>query len=131
MRETPRIVIVGVCASGKTVLARALRQRGYNARSMAQEHSYVRGMWRAHGQPNVLIYLDAGPAAINARLGRRDWDQAAVAVQHYRLGDARAYCDLYLPTDELSEAEVLGRVLEFLQQGWPETRPLSFDRSIP
>jgi hypothetical protein len=118
-RDTPRIVIVGVCASGKTVLANTLRQHGYNARSMAQEHSFVPGMWRAHGQPNVLICLDAGPATINARLGRNDFDEAMVAEQRCRLADARAYCDLHLPTDDLTEAQVQERVLAFLREGWP------------
>ncbi len=60
-RDAPRIAIVGVCGSGKTVLAEALQARGYNARSIAQEHSFVPGMWRAHGPPNILIYLDARP----------------------------------------------------------------------
>lgn len=119
VRETPRIAIVGVCGSGKTVLAEALRAHGYNARAMAQEHSFVAGMWRAHGQPNVLICLDAEAATINARLGRGDWTEVAVAEQRRRLADARAYCDLYLPTDGLTEAEVLARVLAFLREGWP------------
>jgi len=119
-QDTPRIVIVGVCASGKTVLAEALRRYGYNAQSMAQEHSFVRGMWRAHGQPNILICLDAGPETINARLGRQDWTEAMLAEQHERLLDARTYCDLHLPTDDLSEEEVLERVLAFLNEGWPD-----------
>ncbi len=126
-RSTPRIAIVGVCASGKTMLAEALRARGYNARSIAQEHSYVTGMWRAHGQPNILIYLDARAETINARLGRDDWDQAAVAEQHRRLAETRRYCDLYLPTDDLTEAEVVERVVCFLE-GWFAEPPPEEDR---
>ncbi len=120
-RDRPRVAIVGVCASGKTVLAEALRRHGYNATSVAQEHSFVQGMWRAHGPPNVLICLDAKAGTINARLGRGDFDEEAVAQQRGRLADARAYCDLYLPTDDLTEQEVQERVLEFLRQGWPLT----------
>jgi hypothetical protein len=112
-------VIVGVCGSGKTVLAEALVQRGYNAQAMAQEHSFVPGMWRAHGQPNVLIYLDATAEMVNQRLGRQDWTSEALAEQHRRLADAYAYCDLYLDTDHLSEAEVLEKVVAFLSAGWP------------
>jgi len=119
VRDTPRIVIVGVCGSGKSVLAAALQRHGYNARSMAQEHSFVAGMWRAHGQPNVLICLDAEAETINARLGRDDWTAAMVAEQRRRLADARTYCDLYLPSDDLTEAEVQERVLTFLREGWP------------
>ncbi len=119
-RSTPRIVIVGVCGSGKSVLARALQERGYNARSMAQEHSFVRGMWRARGQPNVLICLDASAETINRRLGRTDWTDEAVAEQRRRLADARAYCDLFLDTDALQESQVLEQVLAYLREGWPE-----------
>ena len=114
-RATPDIAIVGVCASGKTVLAQALGQRGHHARTPAQEHSFVPGMWRAHGRPAMLIYLDAQAETINPRLKRTDWTEALVAEQHRRLADARAQCDLYLATDELTEAQVLERVLEFLE----------------
>jgi len=119
-RNTPRIVIVGVCGSGKTVLTDALVQLGYNAQAMAQEHSFVPGMWRAHGQPNVLIYLDAAAETVNQRLGRQDWTPEAIAQQHRRLADALTYCDLYLQTDCLSEAEVLEQVVDFLSAGWSE-----------
>ncbi len=117
-RDAPRIAIVGVCGSGKTVLAEALQARGYNARSIAQEHSFVPGMWRAHGPPNILIYLDARPETINARLKRTDWDEETVAEQRRRLAETRAWCDLYLPTDDLTEEEVLEQVLAFLHEGW-------------
>lgn len=117
-RDGPRIAIVGVCGSGKTALAEALQARGYNARSIAQEHSFVTGMWRAHGPPNILIYLDARPETINARLGRNDWNEEMVAEQHRRLAETRAWCDLYLPTDGLSKEEVLEKVLAFLREGW-------------
>lgn len=120
-RNTPRVVIVGVCGSGKTVLADALVQRGYQAQAMAQEHSFVPGMWRAHGQPNVLIYLDATAETANRRLGRQDWTPEAIAEQHRRLADARACCDLYVDTDHLSEAEVLAQVVAFLAAGWSES----------
>lgn len=119
-RSTPRIVIVGVCGSGKTVLADALVELGYNARAMAQEHSFVPSMWRAHGQPNVLVYLDAAAETVNQRLGRQDWTPEAIAEQRRRLADAYTYCDLYLVTDHLSAAEVLARVVAFLSEGWPE-----------
>lgn len=113
--RVPHIAIVGVCASGKTVLAKALQELGHDARALAQEHSYAPRMWRAYGRPALLIYLDAEAGAINARLNRRDWTAALVDEQRRRLADARKQCDLYLHTDGLSEAEVLERVLAFLQ----------------
>lgn len=119
-RSVSRIAIVGVCASGKSMLADALDDHGYNVRCLAQEHSFVPGMWRAHGQPNILIYLDAGLETIKARTGRNDWTAAQVAEQRRRLADARRYCDLYLPTDGLAEEEVVETVLTFLDDWFSE-----------
>ena len=36
-----RIAIVGICASGKTTLVRGLREAGYDAYNVAQEHSCI------------------------------------------------------------------------------------------
>ena len=130
-RNRPRIVIVGVCASGKTVLANALQELGYNARAMAQEHSFVLGMWRAHGQPNVLICLDAEAETVNRRLSRADWTALAVAEQRTRLRDAYSCCDLHLATDELTEAQVLEQVVTFLRDGWPERPEADPDARAP
>jgi hypothetical protein len=43
------------------------------------------------------------------------WDQSYLDEQHRRLRHARSHCDLYLPTDGLSEQQVLDQVLAFLQ----------------
>jgi deoxyadenosine/deoxycytidine kinase len=115
-----RIAVVGVCASGKSVLTDSLLDLGYSARCLAQEHSHVAGMWRAHGQPNIVIFLDASPETINTRTGREDWTAELVAQQHRRLADVRKYCDLYLPTDDLTEKQVLETVLAFLEDWFTE-----------
>jgi deoxyadenosine/deoxycytidine kinase len=106
--------VVGVCAAGKTTLVEALRARGFNARRILQEHSYVPEMWQRIVAPDVLIYLDAGLATVRVR--RRDptfpewlWQQ-----ENERLRHARTYCDFYLQTDDLTPAEVAGRVEAFL-----------------
>jgi len=44
--EHPLIAVVGPCASGKTRLVQALRERGYNAREVAQNYSHVPTMWQ-------------------------------------------------------------------------------------
>jgi hypothetical protein len=112
-----RIKVVGPCASGKSVLAARLRDVGYDARSAAQDHSYVPDMWQRLNPPDVLIYLDVTHETMVQR-GRTGsgWDQAYLDTQHDRLQHALDHCDLYLPTDGLSEGEVLAHVLEFLQQ---------------
>lgn len=112
-----RIKVVGPCASGKSMLTAHLRDAGYDARSAAQDHSYVPDMWQRLNPPDVLVYLDLSLETMRQR-GRTGsgWDQDYLDTQHHRLRHARAHCDLYLRTDGLSEKDVLSRVLGFLQQ---------------
>ena len=111
------IKVVGPCASGKSVLTARLRELGFDAHSAAQDHSYVPDMWLRLNPPDVLIYLDVTVEAARQR-GHvsAGWDQSYLDVQHERLSHARAHCDLYLPTDGLSEGGVLAYVVEFLEQ---------------
>jgi len=53
-----RIVIVGVCAAGKTTLAENLKSIGYDAATVAQEHSYIPTLYR-NTSPDVVVFLDA------------------------------------------------------------------------
>ncbi len=118
MRQTerekrPLIAIVGPCRSGKSLLVRELRERGYNAREVAQEHSYVPTMWQRITQPDLLIYLDVSWQVARRRrptdAGADWWAELARRLRH-----ARQHADLYVHTDELSPREVLERVLAFL-----------------
>jgi hypothetical protein len=112
-----RIKVVGPCASGKSVLAARLRDLGYDARSAAQDHSYVPDMWQRLNPPDLLIYLDVTLEAAHRRgHSGTGWDQAYLDEQQRRLRHARAHCDLYLPTGDLAEEEVLAQVLGFLRQ---------------
>jgi deoxyadenosine/deoxycytidine kinase len=112
-----RIKVVGPCASGKSVLAARLRDLGYDARSAAQDHSYVRDMWQRINPPDVLIYLDVTLDTVRQR-GRTGmgWSEDYLEQQRHRLRHARAHCDLYLPTDDMTEEMVLAQVLGFLRQ---------------
>lgn len=112
--EGPKIIVVGVCASGKSSLVIRLRSLGCDARQCAQEHSHVPTMWLQLSHPDILIYLDAGPETINLRQGRTDWTENLVEEQHRRLANARQAADLFLVTDDLSEDEVLEKVTAFL-----------------
>jgi len=86
-----------------------LRALGYNARACAQDHSYVPDMWRRLSQPDFLVFLDARLETI-ARRRDIDWGQRRLDVLLARLVHARAHCDLYLPTDDLTPSEVMGQV---------------------
>jgi hypothetical protein len=110
-----RIKIVGPCASGKSILAARLQKLGYDAHSAAQDHSYVPDMWQRIYPPDVLLYLDVSvEAAWQRGHTGMGWDQKYLDEQHRRLRHARAHCNFYLPTDGLSEEEVLARVLGYL-----------------
>ncbi len=108
------IAIVGPCAAGKTTLANGLQALGYDARDIAQEHSGVPTMWRQVTNPDVLIYLDASPATICARL-RVNWEDAYLDELNQRLADARAHAHFYLDTSTLTIPQVRERVVEFLR----------------
>jgi hypothetical protein len=73
-------------------------------------------MWQRLNPPDLLIYLDVSLAEAHKR-GRTGsgWDQVYLDEQHRRLRHARAHCDLYLPTDGLTEEEVLAHALGFLR----------------
>ncbi|MEW5987458.1 MAG: hypothetical protein AB1791_12560 [Chloroflexota bacterium] len=110
-----QIAIVGPSASGKSTLVAALRAAGYDARHVAQEHSYVPALWRRITRPDVLIYLDANDQTVRARRPHSLETPHWLDDERRRLAHARAHCDLYLPTDYLSPAQVQEKVLDFLQ----------------
>lgn len=112
--QEPLIAVVGPCTAGKTVLVEALCESGYHARQVAQEHSYVRDMWRRIARSDVLIYLDV---TFQVACQRREvhWGPERLITQSRRLAHARRHCDLYIQTDELTIEEVVGRAVSFLE----------------
>lgn len=113
MRKRGGIVIVGPCAAGKSTLARGLENAGWQARQIAQEHSYVPTMWQQISQPDVLIYLDASYESCSRRKSL-DWTRREYLAQKERLEHARRHADIYLDSDGLSPKAVLEACLEQL-----------------
>lgn len=109
------IGVVGPCAAGKSTLITGLRQQGYSARHIAQEHSYVPDMWKRLTNPDILIYLDVSYALTKQRR-HMDWTQSEYNIQVDRLRHARQNTDYYLNTDELTPEQVLSEVIQFLKQ---------------
>jgi predicted ATPase len=107
--------VVGPCGSGKSTLIATLEARGYACRHIAQEHSYVKDMWKRITNPDVLIFLQASFAVSTARR-KLNWNEADFAEQQRRLAHAFANADLILDTDPLPPDEVARRVLEFLER---------------
>ncbi len=119
LRE-PVVAIVGVCAAGKTTLAAGLNAAGIRAYSVPQEHSVVRRLWKhLHPDANILVMLDARWETTRRRRPEIRYGPERLEEQRRRLAYARAECDLYLPTDDLSIEDVRQRVLAFIET-WKE-----------
>ncbi len=116
----PRVTVVGPCAAGKSTLVARLRARGYDAHAVAQEHSGVPYLWQL-SEPDLLLFLDADRATIDARRGY-EWPAAIDDAQQTRLAHARAHADLYLDSSALTPDEVAERVEHFLAAQEPGDR---------
>ena len=112
--EEPVIGVVGPCAAGKSTLVAELRTRGYQARHIAQEHSYVQDMWKQISNPDILIYLDVS-FEISMKRTDLNWSRVIYDNQIKRLVHAKKHADLYINTDDLSTEQVLELVLTNLQ----------------
>jgi len=111
--EEPVIGVVGPCAAGKSTLVADLRSWGYQARHIAQEHSYVQDMWKQISNPDILIYLDVS-FEISIKRTNSNWSRVIYDNQIKRLVHAKKHTDLYIKTDDLSPEQVLSLVLEIL-----------------
>ncbi len=112
--DKPIIGVVGPCASGKSTLVAALKTKNFHARHIAQEHSYVRDMWKQISDPDFLIYLDVSFEISIMRTGT-SWNRGIFDKQVTRLEHARNHADLYIQTDTLNPQQVLNLVLDSLK----------------
>ena len=111
--EEPVIGVVGPCAAGKSTLVSDLRSRGYQARHIAQEHSYVQDMWKQISNPDILVYLDVSFEISIKRTGS-NWARVIYEKQVQRLLHAKQHADLYINTNDLSPEQVIEFVLKIL-----------------
>jgi len=111
--EEPVIGVVGPCAAGKSTLVSDLRSRGYQARHIAQEHSYVQDMWKQISNPDILVYLDVSFEISIMRTGS-NWSRVIYEKQVQRLLHAKQHADLYINTNDLSPEQVIEFVLKIL-----------------
>jgi cytidylate kinase len=111
---SPLVGIVGPCGAGKSTLAEGLKARGYRARAIAQEHSFVKDMWKRLTNPDILVFLQASRET-GGRRRNMNWNDAEWEEQQRRLEHAIQNADLTLDTDPLTIQEVLEKVLAFLR----------------
>lgn len=110
-----RVAVVGPCASGKSTLIAALAAAGFDARHVAQEHSYVKDMWQRRTNPDFLVYLDIDEAASLARRPHQiDGLAWRLTQQNERLRHAREHADVYIDTSAVSAEIVQQTVLNKL-----------------
>ena len=109
------IKVVGVCGSGKSTLVGRLRERGFEAKQVSQEHSYVPDLWARFGKgPAVLVYLDASLETVQKRLGKKSFTRWMLEEQRTRLAHAREHADILVDTDDLTPDEVADEVVRQL-----------------
>ena len=109
------IGVVGPCSAGKTTLIRGLTARGYTARHIAQEHSFVPDMWKRISNPDILIYLDVS-YEVSMQRRKLDLSEKEFEIQLERLSHARQNADFVLNTDHKTPEEVRNLVLNFLEK---------------
>jgi deoxyadenosine/deoxycytidine kinase len=109
-----RVAVVGACASGKSTLVASLRALGFDARHVAQDHSFVPDMWKRIGRPDALIFLDVNYETIKARRPKTTYRRTDFAEQERRLAHARENCNLNINTNLLSPENVLAEAMSFL-----------------
>jgi deoxyadenosine/deoxycytidine kinase len=118
MSNRPLIGVVGPCGAGKSTLIAGLEARGYACRHIAQEHSYVKDMWRRITDPDLLIFLQASFPVSTARR-QLDWLERDYAEQQRRLSHAHEQADLVVETDSLTPKQILDIALAFLEEHIP------------
>ncbi|NMB00198.1 MAG: hypothetical protein GX971_01555 [Firmicutes bacterium] len=108
MQQIPLIVVVGVCASGKTTLTAGLKRLGYNVRSFAQEHSVSGRLWQRL-EPDFLIVLNCAYETIRQRK-LISWGMKRYERQQALLANAREHADLIVETDGFSPDQLINTV---------------------
>lgn len=127
MQNNGEIIIVGVCAAGKSTLAARLRGAGMRARTVAQEHSCIPELWRWSGAA-TMVYLHASYQAVKQRRVSL-MSPANYEAQIHRLRSARRAATITVDTTDLP-AEVVYELVstkltdtEEDKQGRPDPRP--------
>jgi hypothetical protein len=111
----PPSEVVGISAAGKSTLVQALRQLGYDAKPISQEHSYIPTLWRQFSLAHLLLFLDNDLAGQRRRRPDVTWTADELAAEQTMLADAREHADLRINTAELTAEQVVAIAVAFLE----------------
>jgi hypothetical protein len=111
----PVIKVVGLSGSGKSTLVQGLREAGYMARPVSQEHSSVPDLWAQFDRTAVLIYLSVSLEEQVRRRPEVSWTAAAWEEEEARLAHAKEHADLRIDTSALNAKQVLLLALVYLR----------------
>ena len=110
--RVPLVAVVGICAVGKTTVVRGLRDEGYSAIEIPQEHSEVPYLW-ARSDPSFVVCLDAEDDIVWSR--REYLHPERLQLQRQLLSYARDKADLQIDVSGLDNEEVISEVVEALE----------------
>lgn len=105
------LILVGVCAAGKTTAKEGFKSSGIPARSVAQEHSLVKHLYRQGGL-GLVVLLVASWETVHRRR-QLAWNPDFYRTEWMRLQEARKEAHLILHTDELSRGEVVDTIISW------------------
>ncbi len=103
------IVLVGVCASGKSTIAQLLTHFGMAGHSVAQEHSQCPTLF-LRGTPRIVVVLTASLSTVRKRR-RMQWTADQYHRQWNRLWIARNRAHLIVRTDPFDPDEVAQQIV--------------------
>lgn len=109
------LILVGVCAAGKTTAKDGLKHSGIPTRSVAQEHSLVKHLYRQGGMGLVVLLVASWETVHHRR--QLAWNPDFYRTEWMRLQEARKEAHLILHTDHLSRREVADAII-----GWWDSR---------
>jgi len=115
MVRKPKIGVVGACGTGKSELVTRLNEYGYQARHIAQEHSYTPKMWQLVTNPDFLIYLHVSYPLTLIRKKFR-WSIKEYQEQLHRLQHAKDHANLIIDTDNQTPDEIFDLIVKILNE---------------
>lgn len=112
--KLPLIKVVGISAGGKSTLVKRLREAGYSAQPVSQEHSSVPDLWTQFEKPALLFYVDISLEGQRVRRPDVTWSEENWQNEATRLAHAREHADLIINTTGSTPDEVSTIALTFL-----------------